>query len=226
MACRWRYSPAMQARLQRQQALSDARRTLVLDAARAVFLEVGLTGANIREIAKRAGYTPGAIYSYFDSKEAIYAALLAESMEALGMAVASARSIKGRPDKTLVSQAQAWFGFYFANPRQLELGLAVEAPTVLHDGMFKALRPCEAALLAMGLSPVDALRETTALFAHGLGLLALQRSARLPAPGLSAQALFKQYVEQLVARLVPIAEMALPPAAEDDGGLEQVDLFE
>ena len=27
------------------------------------------------EIAKRAGYTPGAIYSYFDSKEAIFSAL-------------------------------------------------------------------------------------------------------------------------------------------------------
>ena len=68
----------MEAKLQRQQTLSDARRTLVLDAARAVFAEVGVSGANIREIAKRAGYTPGAIYSYFDSKEAIYAALLAD----------------------------------------------------------------------------------------------------------------------------------------------------
>jgi AcrR family transcriptional regulator len=216
----------MQAKLQRQQTLSDARRTLVLDAARAVFAEVGVNGANIREIAKRAGYTPGAIYSYFDSKEAIYAALLAESLEALGEAVASARSFKNRPDKTLVSQALAWFGFYVAHPRHLELGLDAEAPTVLHDGLFKALRPCEGALVAMGLSPVDALRETTALFAQGLGLLALHGAARLPAPGLSALALFKQYVEQLVARHVSTTEVALPPTAEDDGGLEQVDLFE
>jgi len=217
----------MQAKIQRQQTLSDARRTLVLDAARAVFAETGVSGANIREIAKRAGYTPGAIYSYFDSKEAIYAALLAESLEALGEAVASARSFKNRPDKTLVSQSLAWFGFYVAHPRHLELGLDAEAPTVLHDGLFKALRPCEGALLAMGLSPMDALRETTALFAHGLGLLALQRSARLPAPGLSAPALFKQYVEQLAARHYSSdAEVAVPPAGDEEAALEQVDLFE
>ena len=217
----------MQAKIQRQQTLSDARRTLVLDAARAVFAETGVSGANIREIAKRAGYTPGSIYSYFDSKEAIYAALLAESLEALGEAVASARSFTNRPDKTLVSQSLAWFGFYVAHPRHLELGLDAEAPTVLHDGLFKALRPCEGALLAMGLSPMDALRETTALFAHGLGLLALQRSARLPAPGLSAPALFKQYVEQLAARhFSSDAEAAVPPAGDEEAALEQVDLFE
>lgn len=217
----------MHAKLQRQQTLSDARRTLVLDAARAVFAEVGVNGANIREIAKRAGYTPGAIYSYFDSKEAIYAALRAESLGALGEAVASARIFKNRPDKTLVSQSLAWFGFYVAHPRHLELGLDAEAPTVLHDGLFKALRPCEGALIAMGLSPMDALRETTALFAQGLGLLALQGAARLPAPGLSAQALFKQYVEQLVARHTTATEAASLPADSDvDGGLEQVDLFE
>ena len=53
----------MQAKLQRRQTLSDARRALVLDAARAVFSEAGIEGASIREIARRAGYTPGAIYS-------------------------------------------------------------------------------------------------------------------------------------------------------------------
>ena len=218
----------MQAKLQRQQALSDARRALVLDAARAVFAEVGVSGANIREIAKRAGYTPGAIYSYFDSKEAIYAALLAESLEALGTAVASARTFKTRPDKTLMSLALTWFGYYFANPRHLELGLDADAPTVLHDGLFKALRPCEAALLAMDLSPVDALRETTALFAHGLGLLAMQRSGRLPAPGLAAPTLFKRYVEQLVDRRAGDT-LADSPADADDAeiaALEQVDLFD
>ena len=47
----------------------------MLDAARAVFLDVGLTGANIREIAKRAGYTPGAIYSYFDAVQAFFSVL-------------------------------------------------------------------------------------------------------------------------------------------------------
>lgn len=68
--------------------MTDVRRALVLDAARAVFEKLGIEGASIREIARAAGYTPGAIYFYYDSKEAIYGALLAESLERLNDKVA------------------------------------------------------------------------------------------------------------------------------------------
>ena len=78
-------------REERQQAMGEARRGLILDAARSVFTESGLEGASLREIARRAGYTPGALYSYFDSKEAIYAELLGESIGRLQAAVQAAR---------------------------------------------------------------------------------------------------------------------------------------
>lgn len=81
-------------RLQRQQTVGEARRSLVLEAARAVFESQGLEGASMREIAKRAGYTPGALYSYFESKEAIYGALLEASLERLQAAVDAAREPK------------------------------------------------------------------------------------------------------------------------------------
>src|SRR6476469_244175 len=71
------------ARGTRQRAVADARRSLVLDAARGAFLELGLDGASMREIARRAGYTPGAIYSYYASKEEMYGALLGESLARL-----------------------------------------------------------------------------------------------------------------------------------------------
>src|SRR6218665_2766091 len=94
----------------RQAAMSDSRRALVLEAARNVFAEKGVEGASIREIAKRAAYTPGAIYSYFDSKEAIYAALLAESLERLNQEVEAAKTHRLQPALTLSSKALAWFG--------------------------------------------------------------------------------------------------------------------
>ncbi|NQW81913.1 MAG: helix-turn-helix transcriptional regulator, partial [Polaromonas sp.] len=47
----------MQARLDRQQAMNDTRRALLLKAARAVFEKRGIEGASVREIAKEAGYT-------------------------------------------------------------------------------------------------------------------------------------------------------------------------
>ena len=78
------------ARAARQRAMTDVRRELVLVAARSAFLELGLEGASLREIAKRAGYTPGAIYSYFSSKEEVYGALLGESLERLNAFVAAA----------------------------------------------------------------------------------------------------------------------------------------
>src|SRR5690606_31704542 len=102
----------LELRQQRQLAMSDTRRAHVLDAARRVFAERGVEGASIREIAREAGYTAGALYSYFDSKEAIYAALLAESLDRLQTEVQAARAPKGQAARTLAAKAQAWFGFY------------------------------------------------------------------------------------------------------------------
>ncbi len=201
----------MEARLQRRQALSDARRALVLEAARAVFDEAGIEGASIREIARRAGYTPGAIYSYFESKEAVYAALLDESLARLQAAVDAAPGAPDRPDRTLAAKAQAWFGFYLANPRDLDLGfylvqgmrprgLTSALNQSLNDRLHAALRPCEEALRAMGLDADQALQENTALFAHGVGLLLMAHTGRIRMFGQSASALFDRYLAQLVAR--------------------------
>ena len=56
---------------------------MVTDAARRVFERVGLDDASIRLIAEEAGCTTGAIYPWFASKEEVYAAILAESLDHL-----------------------------------------------------------------------------------------------------------------------------------------------
>ena len=203
----------MEARQQRQQAINDSRRALMLDAARSVFERLGIEGASIREIAKQAGYTPGAIYSYFENKEAIYDALLAESLERLN-AVVNAAGVDGiaSPAALLEVKASAWFGFYAANPRDLDLGfylmqgmqprgLTAALNDQLNDRLHDALKPCEAALQAMGLSEQDALRENTSLFAHGVGLLLMQHTGRIRMFDQDATLLFDAYVVALVARL-------------------------
>jgi AcrR family transcriptional regulator len=208
----WGYIQTMQARLDRQQALNDTRRALVLDAARSVFEKLGIEGASIREIARQAGYTPGAIYSYFENKEAIYGALLAESLERLNAVVDAAGGASLAPADMLEAKAGAWFGFYAANPRDLDLGfylvqgmqprgLTAELNYQLNDRLQDALRPCEAALQAMGLDAEGALRENTSLFAHGVGLLLLQHTGRIRMFGQDATMLFDTYVIGLVERL-------------------------
>ncbi len=202
----------MQARLNRQQAQIDSRRAGVLHAARAVFQRLGIEGASIREIAREAGYTPGAIYSYFENKEAIYGALLGESLERLNTAVDAAGSDALAPAEQLNAKASAWFGFFAANPRDLDLGfylvqglqprgLTAELNFQLNDRLHDALRPCEAALQAMGLGADAALRENTSLFAHGVGLLLMQHTGRIRMFGQDASVLFQLYTTNLVARL-------------------------
>jgi len=67
----------------RRRAVSELKRGLILDAARAVFERDGLDGASLRAIAAQAGYTPAALYFHFDSKEALYAEVLGQSIAAL-----------------------------------------------------------------------------------------------------------------------------------------------
>ncbi|RYF74604.1 MAG: TetR/AcrR family transcriptional regulator, partial [Comamonadaceae bacterium] len=195
----------MPQQLQRRQTTSDERRAMVLEAAQAVFAESGIEGASVREIARRAGYTPGAIYSYFESKEAVYAALLEASLDRLLSAVTAARSFRTAPDRTLASKARAWFTFYGAHPRDLDLGFYLvhgmrprgldrQLDRDLNERLRQALQPCEAAMLAMGVSPALALRENTALFAHGVGLLLLLHTGRVRMFGQSPALLFDAYL--------------------------------
>ena len=138
--------------------------------------------------------------------------MLAESLERLNAAVDAAGDAKLPAADMLDAKASAWFGFYAANPRDLDLGfylvqgmqpcgLTAELNYQLNDRLHDALRPCEAALQAMGLGAEDALRENTSLFAHGVGLLLLQHTGRIRMFAQDATMLFDSYVIALVERL-------------------------
>ncbi|WP_280709457.1 TetR/AcrR family transcriptional regulator [Kitasatospora sp. GP30] len=51
-------------------------RALLLDAAARIFARKGFAGASVEEIAEAAGFSTGALYSNFDSKEALFLELL------------------------------------------------------------------------------------------------------------------------------------------------------
>jgi AcrR family transcriptional regulator len=209
------------ARGARQQAVADVRRALVLAAARSAFFELGLEGASLREIAKRAGYTPGAIYSYFASKEEVYGALLGESLERLNAFVnaAAAPPSKGRTaaartreaQATLRTKATAFFDFYRENPRDLDLGfylfhgmqprgLTPALNKRLNARLREALAPVHEGLVVLGMNSADAQAEVTALFAHMVGLLLLSHTGRIRMFRQESQALFERYLDAMVVR--------------------------
>jgi len=61
--------------------LAQSRRLQVLDAASDCFRRRGYHGAGMAEISKTAGMSPGHIYNYFDSKDAIIDAIIERDME-------------------------------------------------------------------------------------------------------------------------------------------------
>jgi AcrR family transcriptional regulator len=58
------------------QAHMDARRAAIRDAALRLFVQKGLEGARMEEIAAEAGLSAGAIYRYYPSKEQLLRAVL------------------------------------------------------------------------------------------------------------------------------------------------------
>jgi AcrR family transcriptional regulator len=58
--------------------LDRAKRRQIMDGASAVFLDQGFDAASMGEIARKAGVSKGTLYVYFDSKEALFEAIVEE----------------------------------------------------------------------------------------------------------------------------------------------------
>lgn len=67
-------SPAATSRRESQQRT----RQKLVESAEEVFAERGIDGASVEEIARRAGYTKGAFYANFDSKEELFLTIVDE----------------------------------------------------------------------------------------------------------------------------------------------------
>ena len=74
-------------RLNRRQAAKVRTRQKVLDAARSLFAERGYEPATIRDIAKGAGMSTGAVFANFQDKAELFEAVLTEDMSRLAEVV-------------------------------------------------------------------------------------------------------------------------------------------
>lgn len=55
---------------------SEERRTAIVEAAASVFLEMGYEGASMNEVTRRTGGSKTTLYNYFESKEALFTAVV------------------------------------------------------------------------------------------------------------------------------------------------------
>lgn len=67
-----------------QQRRQAQTRRDILEAALSVIVREGISGLSVRSLADRIDYTPGALYTYFNSKEELIDAVRSESLERLG----------------------------------------------------------------------------------------------------------------------------------------------
>jgi AcrR family transcriptional regulator len=192
----------------------DFKRQRILDAAKRVFHEKGLEGAAMRAIAAEAGYTAGALYSYFPAKEDIYAAILADSLAALGRTIREAAAQAGNPAARAKSAAQAFYDYYQSQPGELDLGLYLfqgigprglspELDRQLNGRLIAALNPIAEAIGALGgIDGAQAGTETVAALCHISGVLLMERSGRLKVLDQSGPALVARYLDDMTARLM------------------------
>ena len=197
----------------RQAAVSTMKQSLILDAARQIFEEYGIEGASIRAIAKKAGYTPGAIYFHFASKEEIYAALLDQSLDILVARVTASVVWAKTPKDQMYLSGRAFFDFYAENPRDLDLGfylfrggmrphgLGSARDQDLNEKLLWSLTPFRHALMEMGCKDETADAETAAFFAHTSGLLLLKHTGRMSLFATDAAPQINSYLTNLEHRM-------------------------
>lgn len=194
-----------------RRAGTDAKRDMILDAARKVFEAEGLDGASLRAIAAEAGYTPAALYFHFESKEALYAEVLEGSIAKLDAFIAAAVSKAAEPQDRLVAAGLGFFDFYADNPRELDLGfylfrggmrpngLGRERDRALNAALAAALRPIAEAAAALGAGEAAARCMVADLFAHATGLLLLHHTGRIRMFGIGARDMMKSHAEAQAA---------------------------
>jgi AcrR family transcriptional regulator len=90
-------------------------RELILQTARDLVLEGGPAALSVRELARRIDYTPGALYRYFPTKEALVEALNEGTLELLGDYFAAAQEVKD-PVERLQALGVAYLRFARENP--------------------------------------------------------------------------------------------------------------
>ena len=95
-----------------------ATRAEILVAARELLLEVGPEALSLRQVARRADFSPAALYTYFPSRDRLVASLFAESFERLD---AYLRRVPADlpPERRVVELGLAYMEFARENPMDL-----------------------------------------------------------------------------------------------------------
>ena len=100
-------------------------RTLIIDAARELFVSKGVEAVTMREIAKRIGYSATSIYLHFADKEAVLRAILDVDMLALATSLRAIMQITD-PVERMQALGHGYAEFALAYPNHYRLMFMAE----------------------------------------------------------------------------------------------------
>lgn len=96
---------------ERREREREQRKQHILDTARKLLLEKGLTATSINQIAKHSELSVGAIYFYFKDKEELFAALQLEGLDLLRQSIAESIAPECSPEEKIRAIAKAYLRF-------------------------------------------------------------------------------------------------------------------
>lgn len=111
----------------RKKKEKEDKRTLILDAARKVFLEKGYAQASIRNIAEEIEHSPGTIYLYFKDKDDIFHALHEEGFGRMLQKMEPLRFVSD-PFERLKAMGRIYLDFAKNNKDFYDLMFVIQSP--------------------------------------------------------------------------------------------------
>ncbi len=195
----------------RQTKLRAHKKEQIKEAAARLFADQGLDALTMRAIAKAAGYSLGAAYTYYGSKEELFEDLFADSLADLTRSLRLVTPSQGT-DRVIIQAAfTGVYNFFKARPadRQLALTLFSSQPgrpdianTKLLNSRLIAVFGFLANILHdhSSLSAMEAQSETVAAVTYLTGLILMSSSDRLPLLGQSEEEMVDRYMQQMLKR--------------------------
>ena len=185
-----------------------ARREAIRSAAKRLCAEHGLARTSVRDISREAGYTTGALYFHYRSKEDLYADILKASLASLFARVLDAASVDTAPLASLGAAFRAFVAFYDEHPRDLDLslyllqgtrpvGLNAALDRELNASLMDTLEIFRARLSDLGIVPKELDAEVGLLIAGMIGVLVAAHTGRLRVVGTDLASVVDRQVDHL-----------------------------
>jgi len=168
--------------------------------------EAGVAKFSLREVARRLGVTPTALYHHFPDKEDLLFALAREGLQEFQGVLASAASSEG---DGLAAMGAAYISFFLERPYYMDLLFrpSTKFDERVRDIWGNTFNLIQTALSARGIAPEDTPYFCVWLWSGVHGLAGMLRDKILGNPeacGPDAPPVFRLYPDELLQKVIPL----------------------